>query len=43
MISGLAASNIGYPPAGMSAMTMIYLYLKARTPAQIIGSHTAGG
>ena len=27
--------NIGYPPAGTSAMTMISLYLKNATQAQI--------
>jgi hypothetical protein len=35
--------NIGYPPAGISAMKMISLYLKKATQAQIPHTSTAGG
>ncbi|MBP7321210.1 MAG: hypothetical protein KA953_09100 [Lachnospiraceae bacterium] len=35
--------NIGYPPAGTTAMTMISLYLKKATQAQIPHTNPAGG
>jgi hypothetical protein len=37
------AHNIGYPPAGTSAMTMITLYLKKATQTQIPLTNPAGG
>jgi hypothetical protein len=37
------AANIGYPPAGTSTMTMISLYLKKATQAQILLTSPAGG
>jgi hypothetical protein len=37
------ASNIGYPPAGITAQTMISLYLKKAAQAQIPLTSPVGG
>jgi hypothetical protein len=39
----ITAHNIGYPPAGTSAMKMIFLYLKKAAQAQIPLTSPAGG
>ena len=37
------ASNIGYPPAGITELTMISLYLEEAAQAQISDTHPASG
>jgi len=39
----LTGDNIGYPPAGITAMTMKTLYLKNAAQAQIPLTNPAGG